>query len=106
VGGAYWLSQCAFLWNPGSPSQGWNHPQSVIIKKMFFLWACLQPDLMEAFPQLRLLLSDDSSLCQVDIKLISLDVYQLAISLPVKFSGDTCTDGTCWLTPVILALGR
>ena len=63
---AYWLAKSAFSENPGPPAQGWYHPQwtgppLLITNKDNILQACLQPDLMMAFSQLRLLSGYSSS---------------------------------------------
>lgn len=46
------------------PTMSWAFPHLLLIKEM----DALQMDLMEAFSQLRLLLSDDSSLCQSNVE--------------------------------------
>jgi hypothetical protein len=56
-----WLAQLAFLYHPGPPAQEWQLPQwggSSHINQENVPQTCLQTNLMEAFSQLRLLLSD------------------------------------------------
>jgi hypothetical protein len=63
-----WLAQPAFLQNPRLPAQRWSHPQGALITN----WEnALQLDLMEEFPQLKLLSLWYLQLCQVDTKLAS-----------------------------------
>ena len=55
-----WLAQSAFLQNPGPPAQEGHHPQWAgppppITNLESAPQACLQPDVMEAFSQLRFL---------------------------------------------------
>jgi hypothetical protein len=50
-----WLAQRAFLWNPGLSAQGWHHQQWTLPPLITNWENTLQLDLMEAFPQGRLL---------------------------------------------------
>jgi hypothetical protein len=84
---AYWLAPhscpACFLiepraTNPGVvlPTMGGAPPESIrIIKKMPYIHTCLQPDLTKAFISSLegSLLSDDSNLCQISIKTVSID---------------------------------
>jgi hypothetical protein len=65
-----WLAQPAFLYSLGPQAHGWHHPQWTMPPHINHeLENAIQPDLMEAFLNEGSLLLDNSSLCQVDIKL-------------------------------------
>ena len=64
-----WLAQSAFLSIPEPPAQGWRLPASLIKKMHVLSWVSL--------------LSDDFSLCQVDVKLARPLLPQLAPFLMV-----------------------
>lgn len=69
-----WLAQSALLNIPGPPAQdGHTHIglNFSITNLENGIQACLQADFMEAFSQLRFLFPNDSSLCQVDLNLVS-----------------------------------
>jgi hypothetical protein len=70
-----WLAQLASLYNPGPPSPGlapptasWTFPHQSLIKEMPYSLS-YSPILLKYFLNWASFLSDDSSLCQVDLKL-------------------------------------
>jgi len=102
-----WLTQPAFLQNPGPPAQGWHHPQWAgpshprsIIEKMPYSWVSWRH-----FLRGRSFLCVNSSLCQVDTPNQSVH-HDIAgwLSTASRRPGLSCQSRE-HLSPVRVALG-